>query len=141
MEEKKLTDKEIIKALECCLDRELLCEECPLHNNFYPCLCMNKLKKYSLDLIHRLQSENERLTEENAELYKEHTTLIAGSILERQDIAKYPAKEIFEKIFEVLCCFTTQGKSREYNEGYIQCLEEIDKRIQGLAQKYGVEVK
>lgn len=51
------------------------------------------------------------------------------------------AREIFEKIFEVLCCFTTQGKSREYAEGFIDCLEEVDKRLQTLAkEKYGVDL-
>jgi hypothetical protein len=51
------------------------------------------------------------------------------------------AREIFEKIFEVLCCFTTQGKSKEYNEGYIDCLAEVDKRLQNLAkEKYGVDL-
>ena len=51
------------------------------------------------------------------------------------------AREIFDKIFEVLCCFTTQGKSKEYNEGYIDCLSEVDKRLQNLAkEKYGVDL-
>lgn len=52
------------------------------------------------------------------------------------------AREIFEKIFEVLCCFTTQGKSKDYNEGYIDCLAEVDKRLQNLSkEKFGVEVE
>ena len=51
------------------------------------------------------------------------------------------AREIFEKIFEVLCCFTTQGKSKEYAEGFIDCLAEVDKRLQNLAKEYGVELK
>ena len=51
------------------------------------------------------------------------------------------AKEIFEKIFEVLCCFTTQGKSEDYNEGYIDFLAEVDKRLQNLAkEEYGVDL-
>ena len=51
------------------------------------------------------------------------------------------AREIFEKIFEVLCCFTTQWKSENYNEGYIDCLAEVDKRLQNLAkEKYGVDL-
>ena len=51
------------------------------------------------------------------------------------------SREIFEKIFEVLCCFTTQGKSKEYAEGFIDCLEEVDKRLQNLAkEKYGVDL-
>ena len=55
-------------------------------------------------------------------------------------VQKDTAKEIFEKIFGVLFCFTTQGKSEEYNEGFIQCLSEIDERIQKLAKEHGVEV-
>ena len=52
------------------------------------------------------------------------------------------AREIFNKIFEVLCCFTTQGESKEYNEGYIDCLAEVDKILQNLAkEKYGVDVE
>lgn len=88
-----------------------------------------------------LQKKMGKLNAENIELYKEHTALIAGSILAKQNIAKDTAKKIFEKIFEVLCCFTTQGKSKEYTEGFIDCLEEVDKRLQNLAkEKYDVEV-
>jgi hypothetical protein len=62
-------------------------------------------------------------------------------VVKEQQSVKDTAKEIFEKIFEVLCCFTTQGKSEDYNEGYIDCLAEVDKRLQNLAkEKYGVEV-
>lgn len=60
----KLSDDEIIKALEFCLNRELYCDECPLHDKHYPCLCANKLKKESIDLIHRLHGENANLREE-----------------------------------------------------------------------------
>ena len=116
------------------------------------------LAKVEMDLIGKIadqKAEIERLTEEHAELqkqvdelkeenkklYKENTTLIAGSILERKDISKDTAKEIFEKIFEVLCCFTTQGKSKGYAEGFIDCLEEVDERIQKLAQECNIEVE
>ena len=54
---------------------------------------------------------------------------------------KATAKEIFDSIFEVLCSFTTQGKSKEYNEGYIDCLAEVDKRLQNLAKSKGAEVE
>ena len=82
MKEKKLTDKEIIKALECCtVDEVTDCENCPLLRE--SCAI---IRKYALDLIHRLQAENkgledlcnktyddltkeiERLTEENYKL-------------------------------------------------------------------------
>ena len=58
---KKLTDEEIVKSLECCV----------IHRDNYPCDCglENKIcddDNYLieiLDLIHRLQDENERLKE------------------------------------------------------------------------------
>ena len=56
----KLTDSEIIKALECCSE-ENKCRQCPYYNkgNFK---CLNyKFFKDLLDLINRLQAENERL--------------------------------------------------------------------------------
>lgn len=57
MEEKKLTDEEIVKALECCTDEENVdCENCPLVKE--PCAI---IRKYALDFIHRLQAENEQL--------------------------------------------------------------------------------
>ena len=37
---------------------------------------------------------------ENTELYKEHTALIAGSILEKRDIVKDTAKEILQGLEE-----------------------------------------
>lgn len=54
---------------------------------------------------------------------------------------KDTAKEIFEKIFEALCVFSTQGKSEEYNEGFMQCLNEVDERVRKLAKERGVEVE
>ena len=58
-----LTDNEIKKALECCGDEDIyLCSICPLyrenpHNDF----CQEDLHKSALDLINRLEAENERL--------------------------------------------------------------------------------
>lgn len=44
-----------------------------------------------------LQKQVNELKAENTELYKEHTTLIAGSILAKQNIAKDTAKEILQE--------------------------------------------
>jgi hypothetical protein len=60
----KMTDKEIIKALECCGHCECSNDknktECPL---YYMSFCRNYLRKQSLDLINRQQAEIERLSE------------------------------------------------------------------------------
>ena len=59
MEEKKLTDEEIVKALEHC-SHNRSCEYC-YHNDEVgsgEIVCRGRLMQKSLDLIHRLQGEN-----------------------------------------------------------------------------------
>ena len=57
-EEKKLTDEEIIKALECCGNRDN-CFDCPIMGEMKRrnCIC----REIVLDLIHRLQTLNKWL--------------------------------------------------------------------------------
>ena len=61
---KKLTDSEIKKALKCCADdsnnTDKICKECPYYK-IYSSHCINYLCGDTLDLINRLQAENERL--------------------------------------------------------------------------------
>ena len=69
----KLTDLEIVKALECCSKPvSENCKECPLCSTD----CMEvDIEKLALDLINRLQAENERLdrtVKEYAYLYDKH---------------------------------------------------------------------
>lgn len=73
----------------------------------------------------------------------EHAKKLAYNILDNKYRKESDtAREIFEKIFEVLCLFTTQGKSENYNEGYIDCIAEVDKRLQNLAkEEYGVDLE
>ena len=61
-----MTDKEIIKALECCCDEEVVhfCSKCPMYiqdkeNDF----CQEDLAKKALDLINRQNAEMKSLTE------------------------------------------------------------------------------
>lgn len=71
-----MTDKEIIKALECCCEAELKVDcqklKCPFFDNeIYNCMNVddeNAMYRYSLDLINRQQAEIERLTARNFEL-------------------------------------------------------------------------
>lgn len=65
----KLTDSEIVKALECCIGFDS-CEErqCPMVKE-----CgkdIDSVYKYALDLINRLQAENERLKGAKVKLHK-----------------------------------------------------------------------
>ena len=56
----KMTDKEIIKALECCFNNEENCDNCPQHSR----TCIDDLLKSSLDLIKQQQAEIEKLNVE-----------------------------------------------------------------------------
>lgn len=56
--DKKLTDNEIKKALECCKDEEVDCDKCPYNAKNK---CVGVLLQNALDYINRLEVENERL--------------------------------------------------------------------------------
>ena len=73
MEEKKLTDEEIVKALECCANggSQKDCELCPI--GIIKCSEQeNLMPQLALDLIHRLQSENKELRTESDRMVAEH---------------------------------------------------------------------
>ena len=75
MNEKKLTDEDVVKALECC-SKSWDCNNCKRNkenNNRF--ICSENLMKDCLDLIHRLQGENERLTEKNESLEERNRIL------------------------------------------------------------------
>lgn len=57
MEEKKLTDEEIVKAMDICLRQYKDCNDCPLVD-YDDCTF---IRQQALDLIHRLQDENKQL--------------------------------------------------------------------------------
>ena len=71
MKEKKLTDEEIVRALECCIQNETentcaYCIGCPASDwdSEDDLECNADMMKKSIDLIHRQKAEIERLTEE-----------------------------------------------------------------------------
>lgn len=68
MPDKKLTDNEIIKALESCSKSSWLndCDGCPCFDpkeDIQTSECQERIMKYALDLINRLQSQNKDLAE------------------------------------------------------------------------------
>ena len=60
MPDKKLTDNEIVKALECCRDIDIKCETCQLWTDSE---CTKVLHQATIDLINRLQTKNKELDE------------------------------------------------------------------------------
>lgn len=73
--DKKLTDSEIVKALECCNTEyeDYQCPHCPLLHKG----CKKALVQNALDLINHLQAENERLKKENTDLDGANILLVA----------------------------------------------------------------
>lgn len=67
MTDKKFTDEEIIKALECCLitTTKKACIECPFNKQKLCDKDQWALEKYAIGLINRQKSEIERLKTEN----------------------------------------------------------------------------
>ena len=61
-----MTDKEIIKALECCCSPKVnACDDCPFHKRCYE---NNEwLEKEAIDLINRQKAEIERLEQEKGQ--------------------------------------------------------------------------
>lgn len=79
MEEKKLTDEEIVKALDNCVngDYKTKCKGCPYDEKADYCKVMDR---DTLDLIHRLQGEIERLTREKTESAKTAVEVLEQNI-------------------------------------------------------------
>ncbi len=124
MTDKKLTDNEIIKALECCTDwcGEISCWDCPLKNT--GCIYFDKLKD-TLDLINRQKAEIERLN-----------NLTSASAISRiADIAVEAEKKKPKFLYEIK---TETAKEfaeivKEYNrtmDGIILTSKDIDDLVE-----------
>ena len=87
MDKKKLTDEEIINALDCCaVDEVTDCENGPLLRE--SCAI---IRKYALDLIHRLQAENEKLR--NSKVIQETVDYCAEDLKKAQAEIEQKEKE------------------------------------------------
>ena len=90
----KLTDTEIVKALECCGDEMHFCSVCPyyLQDKENDC-CREDLCKDSLDLINRQKAEIERLQAEVTAINNDYDNLMVEKD-ELFDIAEVEFEEI-----------------------------------------------
>lgn len=61
--ERKFTEEEIIKALECCSSYD--CDGCPLYSPTINCVIL--LPQKALELVERYRAETEELEENNNE--------------------------------------------------------------------------
>ena len=90
----KLTDNEIKKALECCCGIEHDCDKCPYEEN-NECGELNGILKDALDLINRLQAENERLKNTIDDMLDREPLLVERS-------EKYAKAEAYKEFAERL---------------------------------------
>ena len=83
-----MTDNEIIKALECCINDEVgitQCAVCPYHEIGDGDYCVQDLLQQSLDLINRQKAEIERLQKEQdhfADIGKMYSEIKAEAVKE-----------------------------------------------------------
>lgn len=132
MNEKQLTDEEIVKALQCCGCFARDCEECDYYGDDG---CIATL--HAVDLIHRLQAENERL---HAKVITETVDYCYDALAKalktivRKQAVKDTAKEIYDEIgdSDILVVET-----QEYGEIEVVPIE----RLKEIVKSKGVEVE
>ena len=123
MTDKRLSDNEIIKALECCFDS---CNaNCPLYDYKD---CKQRLHLSSLTLIKRQKAE---IRETRRDLLNEIF------ILEHQveTVRAEAIKEVFEKLEERLFVHSFKAASEDYTRGQVDCMEFVDSRIEELKKE------
>lgn len=119
MPDKKLTDSEIVKALECCASSEVEeCKNCPYVEG-YP-YCDGPMERDVLDLINRLQAEIERLQNR----VDEYNIQVAN---QREQIEKYePIKETLCVLWEnMLSISVARGKEKPTLEELAEAVDYI----------------
>jgi hypothetical protein len=143
MEEKKLTDEEIIKAYSNCADHNNCCE-CPLWEEMKRrnCIC----REIILGVINRLQSENESLKKDYIELDLEARELRTENdkqkaeierLTEERDVAGYKNNSL---IFDKSNLQTKNGKLQKEIERWKEEYSWLDCKCQAL-QKQVDELK
>ena len=117
-----MRDKEVIKALECCVDwcGNVSCWDCPLKNT--ECIHFDKLKE-TLDLINRQKAEIERLEKDSKRLKKVEMQL--DDAMKMYDTIKAEAyKEFAERLKEnSIATFSWNG---------VVLVEEIDNLVKEM---------
>ena len=103
MPDKKLTDSEIVKALECCIESNS-CSKCPFANIADIRICTSEMSKNSLDLINRLQAENEDFKFLYENLKVEHLETIKAIKYHKAEAYKEFAERLKNETFKIDYC-------------------------------------
>ena len=102
----KINGEQVIKALECCTNRDKPCGECILHEDK---LCTITMANGALSLIKELTEENERLRGQNIDLAAElKKCLKAGWAVEVHTVRKMQERliECFNNEVDHLSMYT-----------------------------------
>ena len=106
-----MTDNEIIKALECCANGDTdECQNCPYVEK-YP-YCDGPMERDVLDLINRLQAENERLKEKGI------VVLLKPENAQFENLEHFETRQISK---EMLPAIVRRVKAEAYKE----CIQKI----------------
>jgi hypothetical protein len=130
----KLTDAEIIKALECCIKETSDCDNCPL---YIPADadCINISKSGALDLINRQQADIRKLQLENEKL----EIKLKGKI-ENSNKSRDSAMEVIKKQeAEIERLKASKDKWKEIAIILDQSIRDKDATIEMLEEMVGEE--
>lgn len=129
MTDKKLTDNEIIKALECCASGNDGCEkDCPLSKECdSPIKSGEKIMQSALDLINRLQAEDESL--------RANITALTRSISELTKEVERQRKDK-EDAFQLAASIVEADKILKA-EAYKECIGKIENYVKTHCNPYG----
>ena len=127
--EKKLTDEEIVKALECMTGVQLIdCDNCPfMDGNFCDDFA---IARNALDFIHRLQRENEQLTAFKNEAIS--MSLYGKGRKDGEDVAKM---ELEQQKAEIERLMEERDKAKRDNTSLIYNISEVEKENDELRKQ------
>ncbi len=136
----KLTDSEIVKALECCQKVLPNCNECPVEEK-ERIMCCDLIKGKAIDLINRLQAENERLkpfedkiAEFNSHIRVEDMLVFASSLEEWLEFCDNLKAEAYKECIEkVKALFPSDNEPYQYWEIH----EDADNLLKKLVGEGG----
>ena len=158
MEEKKLTDEEIVKIYKHCVLGRGDCDNCP-YDDWGCGIDVNDI----IEIINRQKAEIERLTEENA-ILKGNPPIVAGRSLGKTIRAKFLAfdqmkeqnaelqkqvDELKEKLWKSkqdMMTYHSKTVAEAVKDTAKEILDEVSKHFGGawlveLYKRYGVEVE
>ena len=125
MPDNKLTDNEIIKALECCKGADIDCWDCELFDSCK--FTAQQIMRFALDLINRLQAQNKELAETIHNL-----TLEKDTLFDKTEELKAEVERLKEFVVETRRC-DKEIKVKAYKE----CIEKVKNYIKTHCNPYG----